>query len=221
MKILIVEDNPLLRENLEFLLKKFQFVPESAANGQIAFDKITTQKYDAIVLDINMPVLNGKQLLQKLNEIWKNIPTIALTSDGMLEDKIEMFELWVDDYLTKPFEVEELVMRLRSILKRGEIKIDTKKIHKNVEINFTKKKLYFDNNEIIFSNKMYLIVEFLMKNIWYPQNKSKLMEYVWWEQEENLEFNSTTLESHIYCIRKKLGKDFIKTVKGIWYIIEE
>ncbi|MGB2111456.1 MAG: hypothetical protein ACPHY8_06690 [Patescibacteria group bacterium] len=71
----------------------------------------------------------------------------------------------MDDYLTKPFEVEELVMRLRSILKRGEIKIDTKKIHKNVEINFTKKKVYFENNEIIFSNKLYLIIEFLMKNI--------------------------------------------------------
>lgn len=221
MKILIIEDNPILRENLEFLLKKFQFVPESAANGQIAFEKICSSKYDAMILDVNMPVLNGKELLQKLSQHNINIPTIALTSDGMLADKIQMFELWVDDYLTKPFEVEELVMRLRSILKRGEIKIDTKKIHKNVEINFTKKKVYFENNEIIFSNKLYLIIEFLMKNIWYPQNKAKLMEYVWWEQEENLEFNSTTLESHIYSIRKKLWKDFIKTVKWIWYIIEE
>ena len=59
-----------------------------------------------------------------------------------------------------------------------------------------------------------------MNNIWYPQNKVKIMEYVWWEAEENLEFNSTTLESHIYSIRKIIGKDIIKTVKGIWYIIE-
>lgn len=220
MKILIVEDNPLLRENLEFLLKKFQFVPESASNGQVAFEKLTTQKYDAMVLDVNMPILNGKELLKKLSQNNINIPTIALTSDGMLSDKIEMFELGVDDYLTKPFEVEELVMRLRSILKRWEIKIDTKKIHKDVEINFTKKKIFHCWEEILFSHKMYLIIEFLMKNISYPQNKTKIMEYVWWEQEENLEFNSTTLESHIYAIRKKLWKDFIKTVKGVWYIIE-
>lgn len=220
MKILIVEDNPLLRENLEFLLKKFQFVPESAPNWQVAFEKLTTQKYDAMVLDVNMPILNGKQLLKKLSQNNINIPTIALTSDGMLSDKIEMFELGVDDYLTKPFEVEELVMRLRSILKRWEIKIDTKKIHKDVEINFTKKKIFHCWEEILFSHKMYLIIEFLMKNISYPQNKTKIMEYVWWEQEENLEFNSTTLESHIYAIRKKLWKDFIKTVKGVWYIIE-
>lgn len=95
-----------------------------------------------------------------------------------------------------------------------------KKIHKDVEINFTKKKIFHCWEEILFSHKMYLIIEFLMKNISYPQNKTKIMEYVWWEQEENLEFNSTTLESHIYAIRKKLWKDFIKTVKGVWYIIE-
>lgn len=220
MKILIVEDNPLLRENLEFLLKKFQFVAESAANWEIAFEKLSMQKYDAMVLDINMPIMNGKQLLKKLNDSGYHIPTIALTSDGMLCDKIEMFELWVDDYLTKPFEVEELVLRLRSILKRWEIKIDTLKQHNDVEINFTKKKVFYRWEEIIFSHKMYLIIEFLMKNISYPQNKTKIMEYVWWEQEQNLEFNSTTLESHIYAIRKKLWKDFIKTVKWVWYIIE-
>lgn len=221
MKILIVEDNPLLRENLEFLLKKFQFVPESAANGKEAFDKLSMQKYDAMILDINMPIMDGKQLLQKLVEAKKQLPTIALTSDGMLQDKLEMFELWVDDYMTKPFEVEELVVRLRSILRRWEIKIDNQQIINDVKINFSKKKIFYKEEEILFSHKMYLIIEFLSKNIWYPQNKAKIMEYVWWEQEENLEMNSTTLESHIYAIRKKLWKDFIKTVKGIWYIIEE
>lgn len=221
MKILIVEDNPLLRENLEFLLKKFQFVPESAANGKEAFDKLSMQKYDAMILDINMPIMDGKQLLQKLLEAKKQLPTIALTSDGMLQDKLEMFELWVDDYMTKPFEVEELVVRLRSILRRWEIKIDNQQIINDVKINFSKKKIFYKEEEIFFSHKMYLIIEFLSKNIWYPQNKAKIMEYVWWEQEENLEMNSTTLESHIYAIRKKLWKDFIKTVKGIWYIIEE
>ena len=74
--------------------------------------------------------------------------------------------------------------------------------------------------EQIFTYKQYLIIELLAKNLWYPQNKVKIMEYVWWESDENLEFDSTTLESHIYSIRKKLGKNFIKTIKWIWYIIE-
>jgi DNA-binding response OmpR family regulator len=145
---------------------------------------------------------------------------IALTSDSMLQDKLEMFELWVDDYLTKPFEIEELVARLKSILKRKDKQIDEEKSIWNLTINYSKKKIYLDESEINFPQKQYLILEYLLKNTGYPQNKVKIMEYVWWEAEENLEFNSTTLESHIYAIRKVVWKDIIKTVKGIWYVID-
>lgn len=220
MKILIVEDNSILRENLEFLLKKFHFLPESAKDWEEAYNKIISQKYDAMVLDLNMPKITWRELIKKLSIINKKIPTIVLTSDSMLEDKISMFELWVDDYLTKPFEIEELVARLKSILRRGDLVLDDIKIHRDVKINFIKKKVYVLDKEITLSHKLYLIIEFLMKNFWYPQSKTKLMEYVWWEQEEKLDFDSTTLESHIYSIRKKIWKDFIKTVKWVWYIIE-
>lgn len=221
MKILLVEDNPILRENLIFLLKKFSYLVESAENGKLAYDKIISQKFQAIILDINMPVMNGKEFLTKIRKDNISIPVIALTSDSMLQDKLEIFELWVDDYLTKPFEIEELVARLKSLLKRWEQKIDDEKISWNLKINYSKNKIYFKNNEINFPHKQYLILEFLMNNIWYPQNKVKIMEYVWWEAEENLDLNSTTLESHIYAIRKIIGRDIINTVKGIWYIIEK
>jgi DNA-binding response OmpR family regulator len=138
----------------------------------------------------------------------------------MLQDKLDMFELWVDDYITKPFEIEELVVRIKSILKRSDKIIDDEKVIWNVRVNYSKKKIFIDSDETAFPQKQYLIIEYLVNNFWYPQNKTKIMEYVWWEQEENLDFNSTTLESHIYAIRKKLGKNFIKTVKWIWYIVE-
>jgi DNA-binding response OmpR family regulator len=112
------------------------------------------------------------------------------------------------------------VVRIKSILKRSDKKIDDEKNIWNITVNYSKKKIFINSKEIIFPQKQYLIIEYLAKNYWYPQNKTKIMEYVWWEQEENLEFNSTTLESHIYAIRKKIGKDFIKTVKWIWYIVE-
>jgi len=220
MKILVVEDNKILRENLCFLLKKFNFLWESASNWKEALDKTTISNYDAIVLDINMPVMNGKEFLIEFRKLWKTVPIIVLTSDWMLADKLEMFDLWVDDYMTKPFEIEELIARLKSILKRWNKKIDNKKNIWNIEINYSTSKIYLDWNIIDFPHKQYLIIEFLSKNFAYPQNKTKIMEYVWWEAEENLEFNSTTLESHIYAIRKKLGKNCIKTVKWVWYIIE-
>ena len=219
MKILIIEDNPILRENLIFLLKKFSYLAESAQNGKIALEKINNTQFHAIILDVNMPIMWGKEFLENLRKNNNSTPVLALTSDFMLQDKLEMFELWVDDYLTKPFEIEELVARLKSLLKRRENKIDDEKISWDLKINYSKNKIYYKNEEINFPNKQYLILEFLMKNIWYPQNKLKIMEYVWWEAEENLELNSTTLESHIYSIRKTIGKDILKTVKWIWYVI--
>lgn len=220
MKILIIEDNPILRENLTFLLKKFSYLAESAENGKIWLEKLSQSCFDAIILDVNMPVMNGKEFLKNIRERDITTPVIALTSDSMLQDKLDMFELWVDDYLTKPFEIEELIARLKSILKRKDKQIDEEKIIWNLKINYSKKKIYLDEREINFPQKQYLILEYLLKNNGYPQNKVKIMEYVWWEAEENLEFNSTTLESHIYAIRKVVWKDIIKTVKGIWYIIE-
>lgn len=220
MKILIVEDNPILRENLIFLLKKFNFLWEWAFDWTQAIEKITNSNYDAIVLDINLPIMSGKEFLKNIRSRGISIPVIALTSDNLLEDKLEMFDLWVDDYLTKPFEIEELIARLKSILKRKEKIISNIIKIWNISINIDSKKIFKEDIEIKFPYKQYLIVEYLFKNKGYPQNKVNLMEYVWWEAEENLEFNSTTLESHIYSIRNKLWKNFIKTIKWIWYIIE-
>ena len=221
MKILIIEDNPNLRENLIFLLKKNNFLAEWAIHGKEALDKIKNSSYNAIILDINMPILNGKEFLKIIRNSWNNIPIIALTSDWMLSDKLEVFELWVDDYMTKPFEIDELVMRLKAILKRSNKKIEDKISLWEFEINYSKSKIYKKNKEEInFPHKQYLIIEFLAKNKWFPIAKIKLMEYVWGEAEENLDFNSTTLESHIYAIRKKMWKQIIKTIKWVGYIIE-
>lgn len=220
MKVLIVEDNPILRENLIFLLKKFNFLWEWAFDWTQALEKVSNYKYDAIVLDVNLPIMSWKDFLRQIRERWNTTPVIALTSDSLLEDKLDMFELWVDDYLTKPFEIEELIARLKSILKRKDNIIKNEILHGDILLNLSTKKILKSDEEIKFPYKQYLIVEFLMKNKWFPQKKINLMEYVWWEAEENLEFNSTTLESHIYSIRNKLWKDFIKTIKWIWYIIE-
>lgn len=221
MKVLVIEDNPILRDNLIFLLKKFSYLAEPAIHWKEALEKIQNSKFDVIILDVNMPVMNGKDFLVNIRNKKISTPVIALTSDSMLQDKLEMFELGIDDYLTKPFEIEELIARLKSLLKRKDKEIDDEKTAWELNINYSKKKIFYKNNELTFPQKQYLIIEYLMNHIWYPQNKVKIMEYVWWEAEENLEFNSTTLESHIYAIRKIIWKDILKTVKGIWYIIEK
>ena len=234
MKILIIEDHPKLRENISKFLRMSGYVAETALHGEEALDKIRYTDYDTIVLDINMPIMNGKEFMVKLRELWKIIPVVALTSNSMLEDKLEMFDLGVDDYMTKPFELRELEVRIKAILKRKDKKIENIVNIWDLEINFSKHKVFLchselstchpeldsGSKEVELGNKEYLIIEFLVKNRWFPKSKVQLLEKVWWEAEENLDLSSTTLEAHISTIRKKIWKDFIKTIKGVWYIID-
>lgn len=220
MKILIIEDHPKLRENISKYLKANSYLPESAFNWKEALEKISYSKYDLIVLDVNMPIMNGREFMKKFREKDKKTPVIALTSNSMLDDKVEMFDLWVDDYLTKPFELKELEIRIRALLWRKEKVIDDIFKIWDITINYSQKKVYKKDSQVDLSNKEYLIIEHLTKNKWYPKTKIQILEHVWWEQEENLELSSTTLEAHISSIRKKIGNDFIKTIRWIGYIIE-
>lgn len=164
--------------------------------------------------------MDGREFMKKFREKNKKTPVIALTSNSMLDDKVEMFDLWVDDYLTKPFELKELELRIKVLLWSKENIIDNSLKLWDIIINYSGKKVYKKDSQIELSNKEYLIIEFLSKNKWYPKTKIQLLEHVWWEQEENLELSSTTLETHISTIRKKINSDFIKTIRWVGYIIE-
>lgn len=220
MKILIIEDNPKIRENISKYLKIVWYVAETAINWLDAFEKIRYNIYDIIILDINMPIMNGREFIVKLRKQGNNIPVIALTSNSMLDDKVEMFDLWVDDYITKPFELKELELRIKSIARRKNMEFQEIINIWEIEINLSKHKVFLKKEEIELSNKEYLIIEFLSINRWYPKSKVQILEHVWWEQEENLNLSSVTLEAHISVIRKKISKTFIKTIKGVGYIIE-
>lgn len=219
MKILIVDDHPWIRNWLIKLLNSKWYVAEWAMHWEEWLEKLSWHHFDVIILDVNMPIMDGKEFIKKLRKKRNNIPVLALTSNSYLEDKVEMFDLWVDDYLIKPFEFDELYVRLKSLTKRKwEIEEDIVEIW-DIKIDFNTSKIFLKNEEIIFQNKQYWIIKYLVKNKWYPKTKIDIMEYAWWEKEENLQFNTVALESHIYIIRKKLWKDFIKTVKCIWYLI--
>lgn len=220
MKILVVEDHPKIRENIIKFLRISSYIAEGAFNWEEALKKISLNKYDIIILDVNMPIMWGRELMKKLREKWDNIPVIALTSNSMLDDKLEMFNLWVDDYLTKPFEFKELDVRLKAILKRKDKKIEKQINIDSIVIDLNNHKIFKDDKEVSFWNKHFLIIEFLARNRWIIKSKNSILEKVWGEAEENLNLSSTTLESHISVIRKKLWKNFIKTIKWSWYIIE-
>jgi DNA-binding response OmpR family regulator len=219
MKILIIDDHPWIRNGLIKLLISKWYIAEWVSNGAQWLERLKSHSFDVIILDINMPVMNGKDFIQRLRIQWESIPVLALTSDSLLEDKIEMFDLGVDDYLVKPFEFDELYVRLKALSKRKwEIIKNIIEIW-DISIDIDASKVFINKIEVFFQNKQYWIIRYLVKNRGYPKNKLEIMAYAWGEKEENLQFNTVALESHIYIIRKRLGKDFIKTVKWIWYLI--
>lgn len=220
MKILVIEDHPKIRENIITFLNLKGYVAEWAIHGEEALYKVSDSGYDILILDVNLPIMNGKEFLKKIREKWNTTPVIALTSNSMLEDKLELFSLWVDDYVTKPFELLELEARLQSLFRRKEKMIEEKSTIWDLEIDYVRHKILKWGEEIAVSNKEYLIIEFLTKNRGIPKNKVEIFEYVWWEREENLDMSSVTLEAHISYIRKKFGKNIIKTIKWVGYVIE-
>lgn len=220
MKLLIVEDNTKLRKNIITFLKIQKIIVEEAFNWEEALNKVISWTYDCIILDVNMPVMNGIDFLKTFRWKWFTTPVIALTSNSELEDKEEMYNLWVDDYLTKPFELKELLMRLNALVRRWSDNATQKIIHWDYVIDTLKHKIYKWSEEVVVYNKEFLIIEYLLLNKWIPKTKTDILDRVWWEREGSLTFSSVTLEAHISWIRKKFWKEFIKTIKGVWYLIE-
>lgn len=221
MKLLIVEDHPKLRENIIRYFHLKWHNSEWAIHGEEALDKIKKTQYDTIILDINLPIINGKELLKTIRKSQNNTPVIALTSNSQLDDKLEIFSLWADDYLTKPFELAELEVRILALWRRQSKAIIQAFSFRDIEIDIMGHKVTKWWKPIELWNKEFLILEFLAKNIGSPKSKSEIIEYVWGERETSLTFESVTLEAHISYIRKKLWHDCIKTIKGVGYVIEK
>ena len=190
MKILVVEDNLKIRENIIDFFKIQGHLAEGAENGYEALTMLHAM-YDIVILDINMPKMNGKEFLEKMRATEKNLPVIALTSNSTIENKAEIFELGVDDYLTIETEIRFadciLYPEKHSLIQNGE--------------------------NVILTSKEYLILEFLARHKGFPKTKLEILEAAWGLREAELNFNSITLEVHISGLRKKLGKNIIETVK--------
>jgi DNA-binding response OmpR family regulator len=164
--------------------------------------------------------MNGKEFLTELRKINTTIPVLVLTSNSLVWDKVDALDIGADDYLTKPFEMDELLARTRALTRRKWVIVSNEVCIWDVSIDMSHGKVFLGWNELEMSAKEYKIIAFLTENRSFSKTKEEILEAVWWEKEEFLPLSSTTLETHISGIRKKLGKDFIKTNRNIGYVIE-
>lgn len=220
MKVLIIDDHPRIRGNVSLYLKSHDILADEAWNGEEALLKMSEFSYDVLVLDLNMPVMDGREFLKKIRNDGNDIPVLVLTSDHLTEDKVGLFELGADDYVVKPFELEELLARVQALYRRRlKPVVRTVKVG-DIEIDPIHFKVRYQGEPIDLGAKEFQILLFLSENRGIPKNKTEILSRVWGESEERLNLDSVTLEAHISSLRKKLGKDCIVTLRNIGYVIE-
>lgn len=220
MKILIVEDEPSLREIMTTFLEKEQYVVETAETFDRAFSKISVYDYDCILLDIMLPDGNGLALLRKLREIDKNKNVIILSAKDSVDDKVTGLELGADDYLAKPFHLAELNARIRNVIRRKNLQGDTRIVLENVILNTDDFEVYVNNTKLDLNRKEYGILYYFITRPNHLIDKTRLAEAVWGDHIDQVD-NFDFIYAQIKNLRKKMndaGADIeIKAVYGLGY----
>jgi two-component system, OmpR family, response regulator len=226
MKVLIIEDDPILNKNINEALMAENLNTECVFDGLLADRMLKKNNFDCIVMDINLPGKNGFDLCKDFRQYNMNTPIIMLTAFGELEDKVQGFDCGADDYLTKPFFMRELTLRIHSLIKRSKqnYSADTSKsilIADDITLNDTQKKVIRQGKEISLTPREYQILLRLMENKGEIVSKSDLVKEIWGS---SFNANTNTIEVYVNFLRNKLDKPFakntIKTKVGYGYYLD-
>lgn len=211
--ILIVEDEIAINELVKRNLQLVGHQCTSVFDGQSAISKIESHTYDLIILDIMLPELDGFEVFKKSHEI----PTIFLTARSSLSDRIMGFSMGADDYLTKPFEMLELLARVEAVLRRTQKNKNSFEAG-TVKIDFDSRQVYYGGQLVECTPKEYELLEVLVNNRNIALSRERLLELVWGYDYEG---DTRTIDVHIQKLRKKLGwENVIKTVYKLGYRLE-
>jgi two-component system, OmpR family, response regulator len=216
MKVLVVDDDPVTLELVADTLREKGYAVDTAPDGEDALYKAQNWDYDAIVLDVIMPQVDGWEVLTRLRRT-KKTPVLMLTSRGKIPDRIRGLDTGADDYLVKPFDVTELLARLRALIRRT-----TQHAHSVIEIgdiaiDLTGRTINRAGLPVHLSPREFAIVEHLALRVGRIVSRTALHEHLFAEDDDVL---SNLVDVHVSKIRKKLGRDFIVTRPGHGYCIE-
>jgi DNA-binding response OmpR family regulator len=224
MKILLVDDEPDLLKHLGNILIEQKYIVDTAADGGSAMDKLFDNSYDLVILDIMLPKIDGLTILKEIRNAGINIPVLMLTAKGMVEDKITGLDQGADDYLAKPFEVAELMARIRSVLRRTGVQKNPMLTIDDISLNTKTRKVYKNKEAINLTPKEFSLLEFLLYNKNRAVSRFTLAEHVWGDAFDPFTM-SNFVDVHIKNLRRKIGdtrnKTIIRTVRGIGFIIED
>jgi len=214
MQLLLVEDDQPLADSLRQALQKTGYAVNHVDNGNSALHTLKVERPDILILDIGLPDIDGISVLKKLRVSDKTLPVLLLTARDSVDEKVAGLDSGADDYLAKPFEMSELVARLR-VLERRLSTVKTSEITIGpVSLDTLEQSVIFEGQSIELARKEYMLLKSLMENAGRVMTRSTLEShlYSWGE-----EVSSNAVEVHIHHLRKKFGNEFITTIRGVGY----
>ncbi len=225
IKILVVEDEKKIADTLKLGLTEQGFSTEVAYDGKIGHLLFQSEKYDLVILDINLPEMNGYELCKAIRRQDQHLPVILLTAMSSIENKIEGYDAGADDYIIKPFEFRELLLKIKVLLKRTAYHpepVGNLLRASDLEMNLDTKEVFRAGRKINLTLKEFQVLEYLMRNKNRMVSRADLSLNVW---EADFNSNTNVIDVYISYVRSKVDKDFdhrlIQTHIGMGYILKE
>ena len=220
MKILIVEDDPVLADGLTRSLRHAEYAVDGANNGQEADHVLTAQTYDLVILDLGLPGVDGFEVLRRLRRRGSAVPVLVLTARDALQDRVKGLDLGADDYMIKPFDLPELEARARALIRRGQSGGGSLLTHGSLVLDTAGRRATLAGEPLDLSARELGVLEVLMMRSGRVVNKEQLAEQLYgWDEE----VGPNAIEVYVHRLRKKLEPAGvgIRTIRGLGYLLEK
>ncbi|MBI3348806.1 MAG: response regulator transcription factor [Burkholderiales bacterium] len=214
MRVLLVEDEAVLRSQLRQLLEQAGYAVDEAADGQAALHLGTTEPYDAVVLDLGLPVLDGLTVLQRWRSQGRAMPVLILTARDSWHEKVSGIDAGADDYLAKPFHAEELLARLRALVRRAHGLASPLLQHGDVTLDTRTGTVTQNGLTVNLTAHEYRLLAYLMHRVGQVVSRAELVEHLY---AQDFDRDSNTVEVFVARLRRKLGATLIETIRGMGY----
>ena len=218
MRILVVEDDKDLNRQLVEALQQGGYVVDKAFDGEEGHFLGDTEPYDAIVLDLGLPVIDGVSVLSKWRRAGKKTPVLILTARDRWSDKVSGFDAGADDYVTKPFHMEEILARLRALVRRAAGHASSELLCGPVALDTANAKVTVSGKAIKLTSQEFRLLSYLMHHQDKVVSRTELVEHLY---DQDFDRDSNTIEVFVGRLRKKLGVDVLQTVRGMGYSMSE
>jgi two-component system OmpR family response regulator len=218
MRVLIVEDEPTLAKQLKAALEDAGYAVDHAADGEDGHYLGSSEAYDAVILDLGLPEIDGLTVLDRWRKEGRTTPVLLLTARDSWSDKVAGLDAGADDYLAKPFQTEELIARLRALIRRASGNASSELTAGEVRLDTRSGRVTLAGNPVKMTAQEFKLLSYLMHNKGKMVSRTELIEHIY---DQDFDRDSNTIEVFITRIRKKLGADIISTTRGLGYSLED